>query len=72
MYYMAGGLGEKAVWLLCEVGGQDDIPQIVVWQKDVEGRGKAQMIDISLRYQCLNVIGFYEEAQTEDEIRHCP
>lgn len=38
------------MWLLCEVGGQDDIPWIVVCQEDTEDktRGKAQMIDISL------------------------
>ena len=38
------------------LGGQGDIPWIVVWQKDVQDKswGKALMIDNSLWFQCLN------------------
>lgn len=36
------GWGEKTGWVLYEAGGQDDIPWIVLWQKDVVDKTKEQ------------------------------
>lgn len=46
------------VKLLCEVGGQGDIPWIVAWQKEVEDKsfGNAKMIDSSLSYRYLDIM----------------
>lgn len=36
------GWGEKTGWVLYEAGGQDDIPWIVLWQRDVADKTKEQ------------------------------